>query len=142
MVSLKLLKYLCPEYAVYHVRSVNLIWQLESATAQPHVEAVISQSLTNKYAPYEAFGTLWRLTGGIRMFRCLNGYLRCSLPDDNVLPGFKLKVPMMIMLDTLKSEDVNIRRIGETWMRCSLKSYLRSVLVPGVCTVLILVQHS
>ncbi|OBZ78644.1 Protein dopey-1 [Grifola frondosa] len=28
-------------------------------------------------------------------------------------------------LDTLKSEDPNLRRIGETWMRCSLKSYLR-----------------
>ena len=32
---------------------------------------------------------------------------------------------MMIVLDTLKSDDPNLRRIGETWMRCSLKSYLR-----------------
>ena len=31
----------------------------------------------------------------------------------------------MIVLDTLKSEDPSLRRIGETWMRCSLKSYLR-----------------
>ena len=31
----------------------------------------------------------------------------------------------MIVLDTLKSDDPNLRRIGETWMRCSLKSYLR-----------------
>jgi hypothetical protein len=48
---------------------------------------------------------------------------QCS--DDSLSPGFRLKVPMMIMLDTLKSEDPHLRRIGETWMRCSLKSYIR-----------------
>jgi len=31
----------------------------------------------------------------------------------------------MIILDTLKSDDPGLRRIGETWMRCSLRSYLR-----------------
>jgi len=34
---------------------------------------------------------------------------------------------MMIVLDTLKNDDPSLRRIGETWMRCSLKSYLRYV---------------
>lgn len=47
------------------------------------------------------------------------------LPEDNLLPGFRFKVPMMIVLDTLKSDDPSLRRIGETWMRCSLRSYLR-----------------
>ncbi|KAF9786711.1 Dopey, N-terminal-domain-containing protein [Thelephora terrestris] len=107
-----LLRYLRPEYAVYHVRAVNLVWQLENANPQPHVEAVLSQSLAspqsrNNQGVYEAFGVLWRLT------------------DDNLLPGFRFKIPMMITLDTLKSDDTVIRRIGETWMRCSLKSYLR-----------------
>jgi hypothetical protein len=45
--------------------------------------------------------------------------------EDNLLPGFRFKVPMMIVLDTLKNDDPYLRRIGETWMRCSLKSYLR-----------------
>lgn len=53
--------------------------------------------------------------------------LKLFNPDDSLLPGFKFRVPVMITLDTLKSEDVGVRRIGETWMRCSLKSYLRSV---------------
>ncbi len=48
--------------------------------------------------------------------------------DDSLLPGFHLRVPMMIVLDTLKSDDPQLRRVGETWMRCSLKSYLRCVL--------------
>ena len=51
-----------------------------------------------------------------------------SLPviqDDHLLPGFRFKIPMMITLDTLRSDDAAIKRIGETWMRCSLKSYLR-----------------
>lgn len=45
--------------------------------------------------------------------------------DDAMAPGFRLKIPMMIVLDTLRSDDPNLRRVGETWMRCSLKSYLR-----------------
>jgi hypothetical protein len=48
-----------------------------------------------------------------------------EVTEDNLLPGFRFKVPMMIVLDTLKNEDPCLRRIGETWMRCSLKSYLR-----------------
>ncbi len=31
----------------------------------------------------------------------------------------------MIILDALKNDDPGLRRVGETWMRCSLKSYLR-----------------
>ncbi|KAG6911306.1 hypothetical protein DXG01_002145 [Tephrocybe rancida] len=108
----KLLKYLRANYAVYHVRAVNLIWSLEAATTHSHVESILAQTMTspdsqNIHESYEAFGVLWRLT------------------EDNLLPGFRFKVPMMIVLDTLKSDDPSLRRIGETWMRCSLKSYLR-----------------
>ncbi|GLB43530.1 putative dopey, N-terminal [Lyophyllum shimeji] len=108
----KLLKYLHANLASYHVRAVNLIWSLEAATKQPHVESILAQSMTspesrNIHESYEAFGVLWRLT------------------EDNLLPGFRFKVPMMIVLETLKSDDPSLRRIGETWMRCSLKSYLR-----------------
>lgn len=52
-------------------------------------------------------------------------YITNFRQDDNMLPGFRLKLPMMIVLDTLKSDDPNLHRIGETWMRCSLKSYTR-----------------
>lgn len=108
----KLMKYLRSDCAVYHVRAVNLIWSLEAATKRSHVESIFAQAMTspesrNVHESYEAFGILWRLT------------------EDNLLPGFRFKVPMMIVLDTLKSDDPSLRRIGETWMRCSLKSYLR-----------------
>ncbi|KAH9948184.1 Dopey, N-terminal-domain-containing protein [Amylocystis lapponica] len=107
-----LLKYLRLPYAAYHMRTVTLIWSLESISRSPHVESVIAQNLSSRNSQAvqdacEAFGVLWRLT------------------DDNLAPGFHLKVPMMTVLDTLKSEDPSLRRIGETWMRCSLKSYLR-----------------
>ncbi|KAJ7742186.1 Dopey, N-terminal-domain-containing protein [Mycena olivaceomarginata] len=101
----RLLKYLRPNFTVYHVRSVTLI-------CRSHVESILAQTMNtpesrNVQEAYEAFGVLWRLT------------------EDNLLPGFRFKVPMMIVLDTLKNEDPCLRRIGETWMRCSLKSYLR-----------------
>ncbi|KAF8963955.1 Dopey, N-terminal-domain-containing protein [Flammula alnicola] len=111
MVS-KLLHYLHPDFTAYHVRAVNLIWTLQGSTAQSHVESILAQSMTspesrNVSEAYEAFGVLWRLT------------------EDNLFPGFYFKIPMMIVLDTLKSDKPNLRRVGETWMRCSLKSYIR-----------------
>ncbi|KAF7307364.1 Dopey-N domain-containing protein [Mycena indigotica] len=108
----RLLEYLRPNLTVYHARSVNLIWSLERATSRSHVESILAQTMTspesrNVQDAYEAFGVLWRLT------------------EDTLLPGFRFRVPMMIVLDTLKNDDPALRRIGETWMRCSLKSYLR-----------------
>ncbi|KAJ3723564.1 Dopey, N-terminal-domain-containing protein [Lentinula guzmanii] len=108
----QLLVYLRLDYAVYHVRAVNLIWSLEAATPRSHVESILAQAMNSPepkdvQESYEAFGVLWRLS------------------EDNMLPGSRFKVPMMIVLDTLKSDDPNLRRIGETWMRCHLKSYLR-----------------
>ncbi|ETW86774.1 hypothetical protein HETIRDRAFT_30556 [Heterobasidion irregulare TC 32-1] len=107
-----LFRYLRPNCTVYHARAVNLIWALENVTKRPYVESIVAQGLTspqsrNVQESYEAFGVFWRLT------------------EDSLLPGFHFKVPIMIVLDTLKSDDPNLRRVGETWMRCSLKSYLR-----------------
>ncbi|KAG6851405.1 hypothetical protein H0H93_005803 [Arthromyces matolae] len=103
----KLLGYLHTNYAPYHVRVVNLIWSLQAVTSQSHIEAIIAHAMTSpgdsrsKQESFEAFGVLWRLT------------------------GFRFKVPMMIVLESLNCDDPSLRRIGETWMRCSLKSYLR-----------------
>ncbi|KAH9858301.1 Dopey, N-terminal-domain-containing protein [Lenzites betulinus] len=107
-----LLRYLRPAYSAYHARAVNLIWSLERLSKQPHVESVIAESLSSRQPgdlqdACEAFGVLWRLT------------------EDSMLPGVHLKIPMMALLETLRSDDPKLRRIGETWMRCSLKSYLR-----------------
>ncbi|TCD67610.1 hypothetical protein EIP91_012242 [Steccherinum ochraceum] len=107
-----LLSYLRPEWTVFHMRAVTLIWLLEQSSKSSHVESLISQTLSTQDPEEmedacEVFGVLWRLT------------------DDALVPGFRLKIPMMIVLDTLKSENPKIRRVGETWMRCCLKSYLR-----------------
>ncbi|KAJ3545543.1 hypothetical protein NM688_g5613 [Phlebia brevispora] len=107
-----ILRYLRPPWATYHMRAVTLIWALETSSKCPQVVSIISQSLTSKDVrevreTCEAFGVLWRLT------------------DDAMTPGFRLKIPMMIVLETLRSDDPNLKRVGETWMRCSLKSYLR-----------------
>ncbi|PPQ99509.1 hypothetical protein CVT24_005299 [Panaeolus cyanescens] len=108
----KLLKYLHPDFATYHIRAINLIWALQSMSKRSYIESIVAQSLTSSDSrsmaeAFEAFGVLWRLS------------------DDALLPGFYFKVPLIIILDTLKSDDPNLRRIAETWMRCSLKSYIR-----------------
>ena len=64
----KLLHYLNPLFAVYHVRAINLIWSLQEVSMKPHVESILAQALTspesrNVSEAYEAFGILWRLSG-------------------------------------------------------------------------------
>ncbi|KAH7886231.1 Dopey, N-terminal-domain-containing protein [Phlebopus sp. FC_14] len=108
----KLFRFLHRDYAVFHVRAVNLVWTLEAITGRHYVESIIAQSMCSSetlhvHEAFEAFGVLWRLT------------------EDEMLPGFRLKVPMMIVLETLKHDDPSLRRAGETWMRCSLKSHIR-----------------
>lgn len=128
--SFQLLRFLRPAYASYHMRAVSLIWSLENASSCPQVVSIISQSL-NSERPHdvreacEAFGVLWRLTGDVSHNFSAPDILTNNVLDDSIVPGFRLKVPMMIVLDTLRSDDPGLRRVGETWMRCSLKSYLR-----------------
>lgn len=45
--------------------------------------------------------------------------------DDSMLPGEIFQVPMFMVLDGLKSDDPQLLRSAETWMRCNLKSYFR-----------------
>ena len=106
------MNYLRPETSAYHIRAVRLIWDLERATTEKHLESIISQMLSSSsardgYDAYDAFGVLWRLS------------------DDAQQPGMRFKVPMLIVFETLKSSDPVLRRLGETWMRCNLKSYMR-----------------
>ncbi|KIY52670.1 hypothetical protein FISHEDRAFT_69486 [Fistulina hepatica ATCC 64428] len=109
----RLLRYLHADSVMYHVRAVELIWALESSTKEKsHVEAILAKTMTaaaprDVQEAYEAFGVLWRLT------------------DDNLLPGFCFRVPLMLVLDALRNDDPSLRRVGETWMRCSLKAYTR-----------------
>ncbi|KAI6154002.1 Dopey, N-terminal-domain-containing protein [Pisolithus tinctorius] len=115
----RLFRFLRHDCAIYHVRAVDLVWTLESSTGHRYVESIIAQSLNSPNLcsleeAFEAFGVLWRLT-----------------VEDEVSPGFRLKVPMMIVLDTLRHDQPSIRRAGETWMRCNLRSYAR-VLEPIV----------
>ncbi|OCH88751.1 hypothetical protein OBBRIDRAFT_64803 [Obba rivulosa] len=122
VITKTLLRYLRPSWAAYHMRAVSLIWAVEKFSRGRLVESVMSQRLSSQepheFQPAcEEFGVLWRLT------------------DDQFLPGVQLKVPMLIVLDSLKSDDPQLLRIGETWMRCSLKSYLR-ILDPLVCDLL------
>ncbi|KAH9920216.1 Dopey, N-terminal-domain-containing protein [Epithele typhae] len=93
-----------------------LLYYLRPSFTAYHVRAVgLICTITGRLQDAcEAFGVLWRLT------------------EDSALPGVHLKVPMMSVLETLRSEDPKLRRIGETWVRCSLKSYLR-VLDPILC---------
>ncbi|TDL20873.1 hypothetical protein BD410DRAFT_899170 [Rickenella mellea] len=97
---------------------------LKSCTARHHVESIIAQSLTSPdpdsvHEAFETFGVLWRLT------------------EDSMLPGFRFKVPLLAVLDSLKSDDPSLRRIGETWMRPTvLSDFLESLtLFSSTCSI-------
>lgn len=125
----QLFRFLRQGYAVYHVRAVGLVWTLESSTGHHYVESIIAQSLNSPDfcrldEALEAFGVLWRLTGEIPSV-VVGHSMEPFVSEDDTFPGFRLKVPMMIVLDTLRHDHPSIRRAGETWMRCNLRSYTR-----------------
>ncbi|KAG0147859.1 hypothetical protein CROQUDRAFT_42250 [Cronartium quercuum f. sp. fusiforme G11] len=108
----KLLDFLQRQAAPFFLQTVKLIWDLNKLSKYRHIEGIITARLCSRDAftrelAFEAFGNLWRYT------------------DDALLPGACLKIPMLIVLDSLKDENLVNRRCGEAWMRCSLKSYLR-----------------
>ena len=68
LTNVQLFRFLTVNHAPYHVRTVHLIWMLESATKHHHVESIVAQRLTAPESrginvAYEGFGVLWRLTG-------------------------------------------------------------------------------
>jgi hypothetical protein len=72
----------------------------------------------------ESFGVLWRFTGKRESVAPTSGLLRRNI-DDAALPSFQFRIPLLAVLDALKSDNPASRRVGETWMRSSLKSYTR-----------------
>ncbi|KAG8740013.1 hypothetical protein FRC10_004853 [Ceratobasidium sp. 414] len=128
-----LLGYLQPKFTPYHVRAAQLLWDVQGIVSHHDFESIIAKSLASQKqgesGAYEAFGVLWRLTGYVRS-RSSRGMRTLTLfryTDDSLVPGYRCKVPLLIVLDTLRSEDVHVRRVGETWMRYSLKSYIRVI---------------
>ncbi|MBW0470508.1 hypothetical protein O181_010223, partial [Austropuccinia psidii MF-1] len=108
----KLLDFLQGKTAPFFLQAVKMIWELQKMTKARHVESIISSRLTSKdqlvrVAAFEAFGNLWRYS------------------EEGQLPGAYLRIPMLLVLDNLKSTNLTDRRCAEAWMRCSLKSYLR-----------------
>lgn len=75
--------YLSPKASPYHVRAVNLIWEIVHTTAQPHMESIVAHALVSSsaedgYNAYNAFGTLWRLSGALAEY-----ILRMSCQSEN-----------------------------------------------------------
>lgn len=85
------------------------------SSLEPHID----------HDAFEAFGVLWRLTGEFHFGQVSGDVEFDRITDDDSLPGFRFKVPLMIVLETLKHDCPTSRRVGETWMRCSLRSYIR-----------------
>jgi hypothetical protein len=109
-----LFRFLRPDQTPHHARAVELLWDLSKLADIHTLENVIAKQLANRIhkqsiEAMEAFGTLWRLT------------------DEGMLPGEIFYVPILGVLDSLRSSNPDVQRSAETWMRCNLKSYFRWV---------------
>ena len=67
----KLFGYLQPTYTPYHVRTVQLLWDVQDIIPHHDFESVIAKTVASQRQgqgdAYEAFGVLWRLTGYVRL---------------------------------------------------------------------------
>lgn len=107
-----LFRFLGPLHAAYHCAVVELLWDFNRLAEIHTLEDVITRQISANVPKrtkeaMQAFGTLWRLT------------------DDGMLPGEIFFVPMLRIIDSLKSKDPEIQGAAESWMRCNLKSYFR-----------------
>lgn len=105
-----LFRYLRPDAAPYHARAVELLWEYNQLAEIHTLESVIARRMSStrhRNDAFEAFGVLWRQS------------------DDSMLPGEIFHIPMFMVLDGLKSDDPQVLRASETWMRCNLRSYFR-----------------
>lgn len=107
-----LFRFLQPDYAIYHVRAVELLWEYNKLAEVHLLENVIAKQVSTALTKRDtkalsAFGTLWRLT------------------DDAMLPGEMFHVPLFLVLDSLHDNGPEIKGAAETWMRLNLRSYFR-----------------
>ncbi|KAI9258777.1 Dopey, N-terminal-domain-containing protein [Phascolomyces articulosus] len=115
--------FLSPAAPLLHMRTVQLIWLLTDASAPHQIETVISSYLitrddNERLLNYEKFGILWEFS------------------EDIVETATTFARPMFLILDLLQEGASPVdRRVGETWLRCHLRSYVR-LLEPFVLTML------
>ncbi|RCH94744.1 hypothetical protein CU098_001184, partial [Rhizopus stolonifer] len=114
----KLWLFLSPATQMLHMRTVELIWLVVHVSVPHQVETIISNFLIHQdnTESYEKFGILWELSE--------------SIPEASL----KFSRPMMIVLDLLGGHALK-KRIGESWIRSYLNSYVR-LLEPFILTLL------
>ncbi|KAE8270920.1 hypothetical protein A4X09_0g1426 [Tilletia walkeri] len=117
----KLFEYLHPGLSMFHLRAVQLLWELESFSGHAHLQSALTRRVTamnveERRKGFEVFGTVWKLT------------------DESSPASAMLNLPLTIVLDALKSTDVELRQTGETWLRVNLRTYARllDALLPAI----------
>ncbi|CEG83676.1 hypothetical protein RMATCC62417_17556 [Rhizopus microsporus] len=114
----KLWAFLSPSTQLLHMRTVELIWLVIQVSLPHQVETIVSNYLISQdnIENFEKFGILWELSE--------------SIPEASLT----FSRPMMLVLDLL--DDCAIKkRIGESWVRAHLKSYVR-ILEPFILALL------
>lgn len=127
----QMISFLAPRFGPVHVETVRLLWTLEALTQFDYIESILCERMSSvdeyaQAAAFDAFGTLWRLTG--RLASVYVQVMECSLTtiaDDDQLPGKFLAGPLFLVLDGSKSDNFATRQAAEAWMRCHFKSYVR-----------------
>ncbi|CAO3668855.1 unnamed protein product [Rhizopus stolonifer] len=114
----KLWLFLSPSTQMLHMRTVELIWLVVHVSVPHQVETIISNFLIHQdnTESYEKFGILWELSE--------------SIPEASLT----FSRPMMIVLDLLGDHALK-KRVGESWVRSYLNSYVR-LLEPFILTLL------
>ncbi|KAI8815780.1 Dopey, N-terminal-domain-containing protein [Fimicolochytrium jonesii] len=103
-VVFQLWRFLAPSQLKHHSRVIHLIWVLSTTFNAYIVEDVVASLLSNgtiteRAAHFQKFGILWRLS------------------RDHYLASRWFSRPLFIMIDTLESPDLSLRRSGEAWFK-------------------------
>ncbi|SPO39006.1 related to DOP1 - strong similarity to developmental regulatory gene, dopey (dopA) [Pseudozyma flocculosa] len=111
-IATSLLFYMEPDRSPYQIRAAELLWAAQKVTSRGHLERVLCRKLSapdvsGRIRTMQAFGTLWRLS------------------ED--LPCEELWAPLLLILDKLRSSDLEEKQWAEAWLRVNLRSYPKVV---------------
>ncbi|ORY92300.1 Dopey, N-terminal-domain-containing protein [Syncephalastrum racemosum] len=119
----RLWSFLSPRAPLLHMRTVQMMWRVTETSHARLVEGIVAEYLitsddAERLENYEKFGIVWELS------------------DDILETSTVFARPMFIILDLLREGASPMdRRVGETWIRRHLRSYIR-LLEPFVLTLL------
>ncbi|KAJ3396413.1 hypothetical protein HDU92_003035 [Lobulomyces angularis] len=129
----RLWNYLSPNYLKLHLRAVQLIWKLcgivQPYLVEEYLVRILSENVNSQLSNANITSITFNNFKGDSIkcnFDNFGVFWRISAVEESIgNPSLIFSRLLFIMFDTLQTSNVMTRKMGETWFRTNLKTYVR-----------------